>query len=98
MIQGRKGRLRERARKWRGLAVIARGYGGERGQGDVRLWDEAALRSILVDDELNEAERAEAIRMHIDAQYEESVEQLEACDTARANEFVVGVQEAVGRE
>ena len=97
MIAGRRKRLRERVRKWREMAVIARGYTGEEGTGEMRMWDESTLRSIMLNEELSEADRAEAVRAQIDAKHGVKVEKLERCDMATPNKFVKGIAEAVGK-
>ena len=101
MIGGRVARLRTNVRKWRTMAVAAGGYDGSRtwrGDGAAyRMWDEGALRKVMLNDSLTEEERAEAVRAHIEAAHDEANEQLEACATAAPNRFVAGIKEAVGK-
>ena len=100
MIGGKAASLRAKVRKWRELAKTAEGFDGNVGGGqDMReLWgllDEGALRNIMIDDTLTEAERAEAVRAHVGAAHEEACEQLETCARAPANKFVEKIRAAV---
>ena len=101
VVQGRRARLRERLRKWRKLAVVARGYDGSRrwktGAGGGCMWDEGSLREVMLDDELSEGERMEAVRAIIDSRYEEALGRLEECTEVKPNKFVTGVRDAVGK-
>ena len=80
---------------------MARGYDGSRrwktGAGGGCMWDEGSLREVMLDDELSEGERMEAVRAVIDARYEEALGRLEECTEVKPNKFVTGVRDAVGK-
>ena len=98
MIEGKVATLRANVRKWRMMAVAAGRYDGNKEwKGGRDMWDEAALRKIMLDEGITEEERAGAVRAHIEAAHDEANEQLEACAMAQPNGFVAAVREAVGK-
>ena len=84
------------------MAVAAGGYDGSRtwrGDGAAyRMWDEGALRKVMLNDSLTEEERAEAVRAHIEAAHDEANEQLEACATAAGPQVGASCRRRNGRK